>query len=67
VKRSGRWLFGGSALCVVVVLLALYARGRCLRSIDKGTCDRVQPGMSLAEVEAILGGPPGELHRALLF
>jgi hypothetical protein len=59
VKRFQGWLLGGSATGVVVVLLLLYLRGCCLLSIDKDTCDRVQPGMSLAEVEAILGGPPG--------
>jgi len=59
VKRSRWWLLGGSAICVVIVLVLLYVHARSLLSIDQETCDRVRPGMSLAEVEGILGGPPG--------
>jgi hypothetical protein len=66
VKRSWWWLLGVSAIGLVVVLVVLYARDRCLLSIDKSTCDRVQLGMSLAEVEVILGGPPGN-YTGLFF
>jgi hypothetical protein len=66
VKRSSWWLVGVGAICVVVVLVVVYVRARCLLSIDQETCDRVQPGMSVADVEAILGGPPGN-YTGLFF
>jgi hypothetical protein len=65
VKRSW-WLLGVGAICVVVVLVVLFARDHWLLPIDQGACDQVQPGMSLAEVEGILGGPPGN-YTGLFF
>jgi hypothetical protein len=40
------------------------ARGRL---IDKEHCDRIKVGMSQAEVEDILGGPPGDFTTKLMF
>jgi len=58
MKRSSWWLLGIGVTCALA-LLVVYVRHRSLLSIDKETCERVQPGMTAAEVEAILGGPPG--------
>jgi hypothetical protein len=38
---------------------AKLARGRL---IDQEHCDRIKPGMTQAEVEAVLGGPPGDFR-----
>src|SRR5437016_1643695 len=60
---------------VVAVLLAatavnaaaMYFHGRSQRAmrgrpIDREHFDRIKPGMTQAEVEAILGGPPGDFR-----
>jgi hypothetical protein len=68
--RRRRLLIGAGVLLAVVATavaalalrerndrLAKLARGRL---IDRQHCDRVKPGMTRAEVEAVLGGPPGD-------
>jgi hypothetical protein len=45
-------------LALGLVLVALPGCARTVR-IDQGTCDQIKPGMTLKEVEDILGGPPG--------
>src|SRR5262245_50075207 len=44
------------ALLLIGLLPLLFPRSR----ITKEACDRIEEGMSQAEVEAILGGPPGD-------
>ena len=58
MKRSLWWLLGMGAICALA-LLVVYVRHMSLLPSDKETCERVQCGMTRAEVEAILGGPPG--------
>jgi hypothetical protein len=50
---------------LLVVLLGLLEAGPRRRAhIDRAACDRIRPGMSEAEVEAIPGGPPGDTPPA---
>jgi hypothetical protein len=65
VKRSLWLIIGISAICVVV-LLVLYLDHRSCLPIDKEACDRIQRDMTRAEVEAIVGGPPGN-YTGVLF
>ena len=58
MKRYIRWFLAIGAVCITA-LAVLWALSRGPIAVDKETCERVQPGMTLAEVEAILGGPPG--------
>jgi hypothetical protein len=41
--------------------LVLFALPGCAKTvrIDQETCDKIKPGMTLKEVEDIIGGPPG--------
>ncbi len=58
-KRPARWLPTLGLLTAVVVcsfLLLAPARSR----ITEANCDKIQEGMTQREVEAILGGPPGD-------
>jgi hypothetical protein len=49
-----------AAAGLLSVLLAPLAAWFLFRAhIDPATCARVKPGMTRAEVEALLGGPPG--------
>jgi hypothetical protein len=50
-------LAAGGLLLALLVPLAAPLRRQV--HIDRAACDRVKPGMSEAEVEAVLGGPPG--------
>jgi hypothetical protein len=56
--RINRWLLFGLLLAsivgIVLVVLALVPRA----GISKENFDRIQNGMTRAEVEAIFGGPP---------
>jgi hypothetical protein len=66
VKRKRLLLLVGIVLAAAVIVAAALehhaycqklARGRF---IDRDHCERIKDGMSQAEVEAILGGPPGD-------
>src|SRR5438105_600427 len=50
----------GVALAVLVAVGAVWRLTRQEMHIDEAHCDRIRPGMRLDEVEAILGGPPGD-------
>jgi hypothetical protein len=55
---------------LVVVLAVLVAVGAFVLwprpdRITRENCERIREGMSLAEVEAILGGPPGDYRTVL--
>jgi hypothetical protein len=58
-------LVGASAV-FLAVLIVVYLRHCALLPIDKATCDKVERGMTRPEVEAILGGPPGN-YTGLFF
>jgi hypothetical protein len=66
--RKRLLVLAGVALAAAVIVLAALqhytyrqklARGRL---IDQEHYDRIKTGMSRAEVEAVLGGPPGDFH-----
>jgi hypothetical protein len=65
VKRSLWWLVSVGAVSLAALIM-LYLQHRALLRIDKATCDQVHRGMTRAEVEAILGGPPGN-YTGLFF
>jgi outer membrane protein assembly factor BamE (lipoprotein component of BamABCDE complex) len=48
------------AFGLVVALGILLARHRPGPHLDRAAYDRIEPGMTQAQVEAILGGPPGD-------
>ncbi len=71
-------------IAVGLILVAVVAAGVAMRLrpedprlarsrlIDQEHCDRIKEGMSRAEVEAILGGPPGDfatkrMHYAVVY
>jgi hypothetical protein len=66
MRRRLLILVGVLATAVIVpAALELHARHRKVargRFIDQEHCDRIEDGMSQAEVEAILGGPPGDFR-----
>jgi hypothetical protein len=57
-----RFLIAGSGLVVVVLGLSLFWLWPDDR-IHPASCERIHEGMTLAEVEAILGGPAGVYTR----
>jgi outer membrane protein assembly factor BamE (lipoprotein component of BamABCDE complex) len=57
---SGVVLAVGAAVPLAVERHALQQRRARGRLIDREHFDRIKKGMSQAEVEAILGGPPGD-------
>jgi hypothetical protein len=66
--RKRLLILAGVALAAAVAVLAALehhayrqklARGRF---IDRDHCERIKDGMNQAEVEAILGGPPGDFR-----
>jgi hypothetical protein len=64
-KRCFLWSL---ALAVVAACLtipaALYVAPKRIRA-NKETCDRIQPGMTMEEVEGLIGGPPGDYTTGL--
>ncbi len=65
MRRRQVLIVAGVALVVFAVASAVPYHARCQRlarsrSIDREHYDRIQLGMSRAEVEAVLGGPPGD-------
>jgi hypothetical protein len=46
------------ALLVLGAFLALVAPGRC--PVTRSACERIERGMTVGQVEMILGGPPGD-------
>jgi hypothetical protein len=66
--RKRLLILAGVALALAVIVpaaLEFHAyRQKLARSrlIDREHCDRIKVGMSRAEVEDILGGPPGDYH-----
>jgi hypothetical protein len=74
MKRKRLLVLAAVALTAAVIVLAALehhayrqkvARGRF---IDRDHCERIKDGLRQAEVEAILGGPPGDFRttRALI-
>jgi hypothetical protein len=55
-----KWLVGSLAVALVLVgaLQPLLVPRPCL--VTKAACERIEKGMTRAEVEAALGGPPGD-------
>jgi hypothetical protein len=53
----------GIVLLLVGVWLALVMPTRC--PVTEAASERIKPGMTRAEVEAILGGPPGEYRTRI--
>lgn len=53
-------ILGTSAALIFLlsVLLALATPARC--PVTEAACERITVGMTVAEVESILGGPPGD-------
>jgi hypothetical protein len=63
VGRKGVWILVLWTLVAGVgTALAIYA-GNSMRApvvhVDQETCDRILPGMTVADVEKIIGGPAG--------
>jgi outer membrane protein assembly factor BamE (lipoprotein component of BamABCDE complex) len=48
------------ALGLAAVVGIVLARHRAGPHIDRAAYDRIEPGMTQAQVEAVLGGPPGD-------
>ena len=58
VRRSIRfWVLGVSTLSLLALGITIWLEWRP-SAVTKENIDRIQPGMTRAEVEALLGGPP---------
>ena len=72
MNRKRLLVLAGVALAAAVIILAVLEvhayRQKLARSrlIDREHCARIKKGMSHAEVEAILGGPPGDFRTAFV-
>ena len=71
--RKRLFILAGVALAAAVIVLsalevhAYRQKGARGRPIDWEHFERIKAGMSRAEVEAILGGPPGDYHTENIF
>jgi hypothetical protein len=48
------------AVAAIIVAVVLYITGPCRPMASKADCDRIEIGMTRAQVERVLGGPPGD-------
>jgi hypothetical protein len=55
-----KWLIGLFALFLVLVAALLGLVGPRSSKVTRAAFDRIEVGMTRAEAEAILGGPPGD-------
>jgi hypothetical protein len=62
MKRRWFWLSAAFVLLVLVagLLFVPFDAPRISQAITEANCDRIKKGMTLRQVEAILGGPPGD-------
>jgi hypothetical protein len=56
--RINRWLVFGAILAIIVCVALLVLTWLPRSGINKRNFDRIEVGMTRAEVEAIFGGPP---------
>jgi hypothetical protein len=50
------------AVAAIITAVVLFVTGPRRPMASKADCDRIEIGMTCAEVEHILGGPPGDYH-----
>jgi hypothetical protein len=59
--KSRLFLYGLLATVVLVALIATLVRLKPQSSISRANYDKIQPGMAITEVEAIVGAPSDDL------